>query len=143
MARLAGQFAGIVWVEAPAESVEALTKALEDLGGRGLTVTVRRPGAEAEAPAAQGEVVLTLQLLGLDRPGIVRDVSRALAAASVNVVELETQAYSAPMSGEEMFQADATLTAPAGTDVEAVREELEKIAERLALDLSLERALEV
>ena len=55
-----------------------------------------------------------LDLVGTDRPGIVQQISRVIAACGVNVEEIETTAESAPMSGETLFKATASLQVPSG-----------------------------
>ena len=50
---------------------------------------------------------------GEDRPGIVHDVSQALAARKVSIEELSTATREAPMTGGMLFEAAATLLAPA------------------------------
>lgn len=146
---LGGHFAGIVRLEVDAPKREALLGALRELERDGLSVVVhassaRAPAAEkTTAPAAtaapSGErerVAATIELLGQDRPGIVREISRALASRSVNVEELATEITSAPMTGEPMFKARAEVLLPPDADIAALRHELEKIAADLMVDLS-------
>ncbi|MEM6459249.1 MAG: ACT domain-containing protein [Planctomycetota bacterium] len=138
MARLSGQFAGIVHVHADAAAADALTADLLNLRGRGLVVHVG-PG-EVETAAADREVpgrVLDLELLGQDRPGIVRDLAHALAARGINVAELRTATESAAMSGETLFRATACLEAPAAADLDELHDTLDRLAASLDLDLSL------
>ena len=69
-----GKFAGIVLVDVPDEQIEALRAALDGLGARdGLTVTMTAVEGASSGPAH----VLTLHLMGQDRPGIVQQVSAA------------------------------------------------------------------
>src|SRR3954452_20301553 len=76
LARLAGKFAGIVLVSVPGERYDALVADLAALDGAGLKVVVER----TDEPARAESLRLTLELLGADRPGIVAEVSSALAA---------------------------------------------------------------
>src|SRR5271166_5097251 len=69
MSRLGGQFAGIIRVEIPAAAEEALGRDLAGLAAQGLAVVARPGGAE---PAVSRLAVL--EVVGLDRPGIVRDI---------------------------------------------------------------------
>jgi glycine cleavage system regulatory protein len=134
MSRLGGQFAGILRVEVPAEKASTLVGALERLDAEGLRVVVHPDqAASAVTPAA----LSVLEIVGQDRPGIVRQISSALAAHGVNVEELQTECASAAMSGEMLFKARAKLSIPATCDTEALRKELEKIAEDLIVELSL------
>ena len=75
MARLAGEFAGIVLVTVPEGAVAALEADLADLARDGLRVDVRR----TDAPAEQSRTSVDLHLLGTDRPGIVAEISRTIA----------------------------------------------------------------
>jgi glycine cleavage system regulatory protein len=136
MSRLAGKFAGILMVEVPAGSASALTAALEALGAEGLHVVVE--ASEVDAPPGPA-ATLDLRLVGQDRPGIVRDVARALAERKVNVEDLSTGCTSAPMSGETLFHAEARLKLPPGVSVGELRGALEALANDLMVDLTLDR----
>ena len=133
MSRLGGHFAGILRVEAPEERVPALTEALKGMVSRGLTVVVHHDRPKPGLPAGG---LRTLEIVGQDRPGIVRQISRALARYAVNVEELHTECASAAMSGETLFRARARLNIPEGCDTNALRQELEKIAADLIVDIS-------
>jgi glycine cleavage system regulatory protein len=134
MCRLGGEFAGILRILVPAGRQPELMLALKALEARGLSVIVRAD--ESSGAAAAGKFVL-LELVGHDRPGIVREITRVLAGQGVNVEELSSECVSAPMSGEPLFKARVRLQLPAGCDSAALRTELEKIAANLMVDISL------
>jgi glycine cleavage system regulatory protein len=134
MARLAGKFAGLLRVSVEADQADALAAALHALEAGGLRVIVERSSAAA-APVPDA---IELALLGNDRPGIVRDIARALAQHGVNIEELETEVRSAPMSGDALFHARASLRVPQGVSTGRVREVLEALAGELMVDLTLE-----
>jgi glycine cleavage system regulatory protein len=135
MCALGGEFAGILRVTVPGERRDALIQALNGLAAQGLTVVVR-PGLEAQEPTGQSAVAL--EIVGQDRPGIVHQISAALARREVNVQDLHTAWVSAPMSGEPLFKAEARLQVPASCSLSDLRQELERIAEDLVVDLSLQ-----
>lgn len=137
LCRLGRQFAGIVRVEAPEERIAALTVALQRLPGAGLTVVVH---ADEDAPTPSGARSLSIEVIGHDRPGIVRQIAHALAVEGVNVEELNTSVVSAPMSGETLFRARAEVLVPAGVDTDRLRSALERIASDLMVDLSVSTA---
>ena len=137
MCHLGGHFAGIVRVEVPDEKVSGLKQALRRLEAKGLQVTVDTSGALAAVPDG---LSATLELVGNDRPGMLRTVSGVLAAHGVNVEELSSECVSAPMGGGNLFQAKARVFVPATVKVEAVRADLEKIAADLMVDLKLRPA---
>jgi glycine cleavage system regulatory protein len=137
MCHLGGQFAGILRVEVAAERVDELVGALHRLDESGLRVIVHAEGGAAAKAAGS---VATLELVGQDRPGILRSVSGVLAAHGVNVEELSSERVSAPMGGGILFQAHATVLVPAQANLAAVRADLEKIAADLMVDLKLQPA---
>jgi glycine cleavage system regulatory protein len=131
MCRLGGEFAGILRVEIPAEKKSSLLDALQKISG--LNVTVRSD--ETKISAAQGRQT-KFEIVGSDRPGIVREITSALARANVNVEEFSSEVVSAPMSGETLFKASARLQLPDNCDVAALKKDLEKIAADLLVDVS-------
>lgn len=130
MASLAGQFAGILLVSVSDEQADALAAALQALPG--LRLVVEKSAAAPVASAA----TLQLELLGQDRPGIVRDISRVLAEHQVSITDFETERTSGSFSGEAMFKAHALLQPPPGLDEHALRQDLEALANELMVDLS-------
>ncbi len=134
MARLSGKFAGVLRIDAPNEKCQPLTDALHKLRDAGLNIVVE--SSDGPIDPTQNRPLI-LNLIGHDRPGIVRDVSRALAQRGVNVVEFHTQVVSAAMTGDPLFKATAELLAPIETNLDELRDALDQLANDLALDLSL------
>ena len=134
MSRLGGHFAGILRVEVPEETQPSLVAALNALASRGLTVVVHPDGPRL---IPQSGRLSRLEIVGQDRPGIIREISRVLASYSVNVEELHTECESGAMSGERIFKAVAKLSIPGSCDAGEVRQKLEKIAEDLIVEISL------
>jgi glycine cleavage system regulatory protein len=134
LCHLGGQFAGLVSVEVPAGAAGALLAALQALESDGLRVLAH--AGPAAAPVAAGALG-QLELIGHDRPGILREVSAVLAAHAVNVEELATERVSAPMDGAMLFQARATVLLPPGLAFPVLRGALEKIAADLMVDVQL------
>ena len=134
MSRLGGQFAGILRVEVPDTKKADLTAALKRLEAKGLAIVVQ---PDVTQPDLEKERLSTLEIVGQDRPGIVRQISGVLAKQGVNVEELQTECASAAMSGETLFKARATLEIPKSCDTVALRRELERIASDLIVEISL------
>jgi glycine cleavage system regulatory protein len=129
MARLAGQFAGIVLVEAP----ESLLDDLRGLESQGLQVDVRSGAPGIAATAAEPR--LMLEVVGNDRPGIVRDIAQIMAESAVNIEELTTSVTSGSFSGETLFKVTALLRAPNAAAVDTVRAGLEQLGNELMVDI--------
>ncbi|HXI73628.1 MAG TPA: ACT domain-containing protein [Verrucomicrobiae bacterium] len=131
MCRLGGEFAGILRVEIPEAKKAPLLAALQKISGLNVVI---QPG-QPVAAAASGRQT-KLEIVGSDRPGIVRDITSALARANVNVEEFSSELISAPMSGETLFKAGARLHLPERCDLAALKKDLEKIAADLQVDVS-------
>ena len=129
MARLAGQFAGIVLVEAP----ESLVDDLRALESQGLRIQVQ--SGVAEPPAVASEPLLVVDVVGNDRPGIVRDITQIFAANGVNIEELTTGVASGSFSGGTLFRATAFVRAPSAAAVDAMRAGLEQLGNELMVDI--------
>jgi glycine cleavage system regulatory protein len=140
MAQLAGKFAGIVNVAVPSDRVDALKAALAKLSG--LKVSAEAAGEHKSALAGRHSLTrLSLNLVGHDRIGIVKEVSQVLARHAVNVEELATYTSSAPMSAEILFHCEAELTAAPDFNARALKLELEKLSDDLMVDITLGETL--
>lgn len=130
-ATLGGKFIGSVLVELPDERIDQLEAAAGRMDAFGFRVTVLHtaPGA---VPAGRP---LVFELLARDRPGIVREVSTALARLRVSIDDLETGTEQGAMSGATMFRAKARVLVPQGTALEAVRAALEGISGEVMVDI--------
>ena len=135
MCRLGGQFAGIVRVTVPSSSADALGKALASLETQGLRIVVHTEGTAQGKPAAG--TLISLEIVGHDRPGIVKQITGVLAAYGVNVEEFASECVNAPMDGTQLFQARASVLVPPSVQVSTLRVELEKIASDLMVDVHL------
>lgn len=133
MSRLAGKFAGILQISVDKSRADQLAQALAGLEQKGLRVVVEKSDVEENTQYN----ALSLELVGNDHPGIVRDIAHALAMRGVNIEELETEVSSAPMSGGELFRARAQLRTPAGVGSAELRAVLEGLADDLMVDISL------
>jgi glycine cleavage system regulatory protein len=137
MANLAGQFAGMVHFEVPAPNAEPLAQALRSLETSGLRVVIEKVETP---PAPAGRRIVRLELTGLDRPGIVRDLSRSLAEQGVSIDDLHTEIVDGNTSAEHLFKVKALLVVPESLPNEKLREALSALANELMVDIALGEA---
>jgi glycine cleavage system regulatory protein len=138
LSQLGGKFAGLVLVTLPDDHGAQLEEALKDLSASGLSVRVT-PASSMPPDALSGRQIM-LTVIGPDRLGIVREISRALARREVNVVEMDSHVSSAPMSAELMFHARIDAEIPAELDLDDLQDSLDDIANDMTLEIELERA---
>ena len=125
MSRMAGQFAGILRVGVPAEAHDELVDALQRLGKEGIRVLIAESGIEQSCTWKP----IAMELVGNDRPGIVRDITRVLTE------RLVTDVRPAPMSNEPLFHAEAILAVPLTLSLDVLQKRLETLADELLVDL--------
>ena len=135
LSQLGGKFAGLVLVTLPEGGASTLETALKALSANGISVRVTPCGASVSIPWARK---ITLSIIGPDRLGIVREISHALAAHEVNVVEMDSMVSSAPMSAEMLFQARIDAEIPKDTNLDELSDTLDEIANQMTLDITLE-----
>jgi glycine cleavage system regulatory protein len=136
LSQLGGKFAGLVLVTLPGDNGAALEADLKELSASGLSVRVTP--ATAMTASSRGQSI-TLKVIGPDRLGIVREISRALAQREVNVVEMDSEVSSAPMSAELIFSARIDAEIPEYIDLDDLEDSLEEIANTMTLEIELER----
>ena len=134
MANLAGEFAGTVHLDVPAANADALTNALRELESSGLRVVIER-SAGGGAPA--GGRVVSLQLVGPDRPGIVRDLSRVLADRGVSIQELATEIVDGADAARRRFSVKALLAVPEKVANDELKRALAALASEMSVDIAL------
>lgn len=132
LAELAGAFAGIVLISVPDERADELTAAVRSLEGL-LSVTVH--GGIEDERARRHSVSFTV--LGNDRPGIVRDVTSAIAGRTLSIDAFRSRTFDAPMAGGTLFEATATVTLPDAGDTEEITRALERLAGEIQVDLTI------
>jgi glycine cleavage system regulatory protein len=134
MARLGGEFAGILRVSVPSSESDELEAALAKLGDAGISVAIRK--GEMTTAARVGRRV-RLELTGVDHPGIIHHISTALSTLDISIDELETRVFTGPMSGQPMFEAKAEIVVPEGVEDANLRTTLEALAKDLMVDVEL------
>lgn len=135
MTHFAGQFAGMVHFQVAPEHADAFVAALEKLEDHGLQAHVARTDA---APIAAGKRMLKLELVGPDRPGIVRQLSSSLAERGVSIEDLHTEIVNKTEAEHHVFKVHALLVVPQSLSDDTLRGVLEGLASELMLDIGLD-----
>jgi glycine cleavage system transcriptional repressor len=140
MTILRGHFTMMLVVDVPEEADPARLRA--DLGA-----TARELGLEAIAleevadadPTAPAEPSHILTVYGTDHPGIVNAVSEALAAADVNITDLNTRLVADDEGGpaEDLYAMMVEVSLPAGLSAGALETLLEAIKREQGVEVSV------
>lgn len=133
MSQLAGKFAGILRISVADDRVEKLIEELIGLPSE-IKLVIEKA---ADEPVGQQSRMVELSLVGNDRPGIIKEISAAVAELGVNVERLNTQCTPAPMSSDALFKAKATLEVPGHVALEQLQENLEQLADELIVEIEV------
>jgi glycine cleavage system regulatory protein len=133
LSRLGGLYVGSVLIALDAEKAGDLREAVRAVDAQGLEVRIARASEDAGTPGQ----ALRLNIVGQDRPGIVRQVTAVLSGLHVNIEALDTHVRGEPHSGAPLFHMDARLRLPRNLDAAAVQEGLEAISAEIMVDASL------
>jgi glycine cleavage system regulatory protein len=138
MARLAGEFSGMVHFEVPRAGLQAFTEALRGLESAGLRVVV---AASDAAPTPAGWRSYELQLVGEDRVGIVSQFTALLAERGVSIDSLATDiVHAGGAGGRPRCRVAAHVQVPKSVDIDALKRELDALAHKMMLDLALDES---
>jgi len=138
MAVLGGEFAILVLVQGEKKRIREFTGKLPALEKEtGLAISARSTSHTAEYRVEKG-VPFHLQVVGLDRTGIVFRVTELLARHGINIESLETDAYNAPVTGTPMFRLSLDVEIPGQVQVRGIRSELAALCDELNMDFGME-----
>ncbi len=132
MARLGGQFAGIVRIECSADKLDELSESLRSLSREGIAVQIHAQGDLSNYPYTR---CLKLEVFGNDRPGIVSQLTQAVSSVGANIEELNTTIESAPMAGHPIFRAIGTVCVPDSTDEQELIDAVEDLSDDLNVEI--------
>lgn len=134
LSSMGGMFVGSLLVEVDRGDLSPLEAALATIDPAGLRITIV-PVARAAATDADYPHHLSLELVGQDRPGIVQEVTTALAGLKINISEFESSVENSSWSGARLFHASAELALPAHVTEDEVRDALECLSGEIMVDL--------
>ncbi len=135
LAHLADKFAGVAVIEVPDANRDALEAALRALGdAEAMRLSLEETASAASLPGD----LHTIEILGPDHPGIVHEITHALAKAGASVEDLKTDIQEAPHGGGTLFHARIGFRPADEETLEAVRDRLEDLAGTLMVDLEMD-----
>ena len=136
MATLGGEFAIVMLVQGSDSVVDDIEKkivpAQQDLN---LTIQFKRTQLKTSQPARLPYLV---EVVSLDHPGIVHDITDFLSSRGVNIQEMDTTSYAAAHTGTPMFGLSMEVGIPADLNLGKLRGEFLDFCENLNLDATIE-----
>lgn len=133
LSRLGGTYVGSVLVEIDDEAVARLSDAVSNVDSSGLHVSIAPAGEVAEADGYP----LSIEVVGQDRPGIVRQITTVLSLLGANIEDFSSTTRQGAWSGEPIFTAVVRARIPQEVAFDAVQSALEAISGEIMVELTI------
>lgn len=138
MTVLGGEFAIILMVAGKWNELAKLDTTLSDLKNKlHLTITTRRTEEEQTDISLIG---YSVEVISIDHPGIVYQISNFFSSRNINIRELNTYRYAAAHTGTPMFNMNMVVNLPSDIRIAHLREEFLEFCDDLNLDAIIEPA---
>lgn len=136
MSVLGGEFAVILLISGQQEQLTAIEKKLSSLQQQlALTIICK---ATTSRPSNTQRVPYIAQIIALDHPGIVHEVTDFFTQNNINIEELTTETYPAAHTGTPMFSLEVVISIPSETMIVQLRDDFVSFCDQLNLDATLE-----
>lgn len=138
MTRLGGEFSMMLVTALPSSvSAAALAKAFKALEKKlGLQAAVKAIPAAAARRSKEEPPKYLISVYGTDRPGIVHQVTQALARRHVGITDLQTKVIG--NAKKPVYVMLLELQVPPTLDMDALRTELDLLRQNLHVDISFQ-----
>ena len=136
MAVLGGEFAVIMMLSGSWNAIAKFEAALPALEKKfGLLTLVKR----TEIPKNKTNLMpYGIQVVALDNPGIIKDISTFFSSQSINIENLQTDSYKAPHTAAPMLVLNMTVNIPVSMHIADLRDRFTLFCDDLNLDASME-----
>jgi glycine cleavage system transcriptional repressor len=135
MTVLGGEFALILLISGSEKDIAGAQNILTSRG-KDLKLTVITKPTEPKK-VQQKMVPYNVNVVSIDHPGIVHEVSEFFSHRNINIEELNTEAYSAAHTGSPMFSITMAISVPAELHISKLREEFVDFCDSLNMDATL------
>lgn len=133
LSHLGGKYVGAVLVEVDEDRLPELNDAVGQVDASGLHVSIVTAGEQEESDGYR----LSIEVVGQDRPGIVREVTAVLSRLGANIEDFASSTEKSAWSGEPLFRAGAKVRVSPAVSFEQVQSALEAISGEIMVDLTV------
>ena len=136
MTRLGDEFALIMLVEGVEDSISTVEKTMQDMNAAdALTIITKRTVLKVSQEQCMPYHV---NVICMDQPGIVHDITDFIARKKINIEELETSNYAAAHTGTQMFALDMSISIPSSINTSQFKQDILAFCDELNLDAAVE-----
>ena len=136
MTALGSEFAVLLLVTGNWHTMNRLEKDLtRHAEANGMTIQLKRTEPRQ---FAKEMLPYAIDVVGLDQPGIINNMSAFLAARQIEIGDVTTRSYVAASTGTPMFSIQMLISIPAIVHISALREEFMEFCDQLNIDAIIE-----
>lgn len=135
MTVLGGEFAMLLLVSGETAALDAFQTQVNDIEqSLQMRLLIK---ATTETTNVDNAIPYSVEVAALDHPGIVNNIASFFSAQNINIVNVQTESYSAPHTGSPMFALHMTIGVPADSNIAKLRDTFTLICDELNLDAEL------
>lgn len=136
MTHLGNEFALIMLVEGSEEIISAVENAISQVQqAHDLTVVSKRTQVKA---VQEERIPYKVNVVSMDHPGIVHNVTDFIAQQHINIEELDTSSYAAAHTGAPMFSLAMSISIPKSLNIGKFKKDFLFFCDELNLDAVVE-----
>lgn len=136
MTVLGGEFAMMLLVTGTQESINNILSQLEETGEKLNLTLIAKETQTLESTTDR--VPYHVNVVSMDHPGIVHNISDFFSSHHLNIEEIETTTYPAAHTGTAMFALNMVISVPSDSSIKSLRDEFITFCDDLNLDATLE-----
>ncbi len=135
MSVLGGEFAILLLISGEQSAIDALQAQAAEIEQALQMSLLLKPTTESKT--GYNTIPYSVEVAALDNPGIVRNIASFFSRQNINIVNLQTEKYSAPHTGSPMFALHMTIGVSADISIAKLREAFMSFCDELNLDAEL------
>ena len=135
MSVLGGEFAILLLVSGEQSAIDTLQAQAAEIEQALQMSLLLKPTTESNTGV--NTIPYSVEVAALDNPGIVRNIASFFSSQNINIVNLQTEKYSAPHTGSPMFALHMTIGVSAEASIAKLREAFMNFCDDLNLDAEL------
>jgi len=135
MTVLGGEFAILLLVSGDQSSIDAVQTQVHEIE-QALQMRLLIKVTTDSSPI-ENAIPYAVEVAALDHPGIVNNIASFFSERNINIVDLQTESYSAPHTGTPMFALHMTIGISADTNIAQLRDAFMQVCDELNLDAEL------
>ncbi|PIU61053.1 MAG: transcriptional regulator [Armatimonadetes bacterium CG07_land_8_20_14_0_80_59_28] len=135
MAVLGREFAFVALLSGNTDGIQQVRSDIDMLAGKSGLIVTEKMTTRPASSTAPDQIPFRLLGTGMDHPGVVQRFSRFLHERGINIGNLETHAYNAPVTGTPLFHFEMVIEVPSSLPVSAFQDALEGIADEENVDV--------